>query len=232
MSVTGDGKQSRRILDKLRSTPTAEEAAEERVEGSPERILDTALADISDNGLRRFTVDRLAKRVGLSRVTVYRHFPGKEAIVEAVLLREMRAFMTQVGEVVAQYQRFDDRVVEGVVFALTWLRQHALLQRLLHDEPQLILPLLTTQGAPVIELGRDFVTGFARSQPDAVQIRLSAEQLDMLSEMLTRMVISFVLTPESTVPLKTDDDVRALAENYLRPLITTFTRGAAGQSSH
>jgi AcrR family transcriptional regulator len=218
--------QKQRILEKLRSTSAAGAADEERLEGSPERILDAALGDISDNGLRRFTVDRLAKRVGLSRVTIYRHFPGKEGIVEAVLLREMRAFMTQVGEVVGRYDRLDDRVVEGVVFALTWLRQHALLQRLLRNEPELILPLLTTHGSPVIELGRDFITGFARSKTEE-QIRLDSEQLNMLGEMLTRMVISLVLTPESTVPLATEPEIRVFAEGYLRPMIATFTRAAS-----
>jgi AcrR family transcriptional regulator len=229
MDAARPPQKQRRILEKLRYSSTAEGAlTEERLEGSPERILDAALGDISDNGLRRFTVDRLAKRVGLSRVTIYRHFPGKEGIVEAVLLREMRAFMTQVGEVVGNYDHLDDRVVEGVVFALTWLREHALLQRLLRNEPELILPLLTTHGSPVVELGRDFITGFARGKPDATPLKLDTEQLNVLGEVLTRMVISFVLTPESTVPVQTEPEIRAFAERYLRPMIAAFTRAAAG----
>ena len=51
-------------------------------------ILDAAHALIADRGYDAMTMDELADRVGISKPTLYQHFPSKEAIaVRAVLLR-------------------------------------------------------------------------------------------------------------------------------------------------
>lgn len=220
MNATRPPVPPRRILETLRS---GREVVPDKLEGSPERILDTALVEISEGGLRRFTVDGLSKRVGLSRVTIYRHFPGKDGILEAVLLRELRRFMLQVGEVVARYDTLDRRVIEGSVFALTWLRQHKLLNRLLRNEPELILPLLTTQGAPVIEAARDFITSFSRPRDSTESLHLDSLQWQVLGEMLARLILSLVLTPESTVELQTEEQIRAFGEKYVGAVVHTFT---------
>ncbi len=213
----------RPLLDRLRAAGDQDAGP---ADGNQDRILQTALEEITEGGLRRFTVDRLAKRVGLSRVTLYRYFPGKEGILEAVLMRELRRFMTQVGEVVARYDTLDQRVVEGFIFALTWLRQHALLNRLLRKEPELILPLLTTHGTPVVTAARDFIVSFAREGDQSGLVQLDSQELQVLSEMLARLILSLVLTPESSVELQSEEQIRAVAETYVGPVIRAFTSTA------
>src|SRR3954462_5164187 len=78
-------------------------------EGAPpdettERILAGAVEHAEDFGMRRFTMDDVARRVGVSRVTVYRYFPKKDRLIEAVLLREMRRFLREVDGAVASCQ--------------------------------------------------------------------------------------------------------------------------------
>ena len=64
-----------------------------------ERILDAALGQFEDFGLRRSTMEDIARRCGLSRITIYRRFPRKENLVEAVVLRELRNFLGDLGSV-------------------------------------------------------------------------------------------------------------------------------------
>jgi len=52
-----------------------------------ETILDAALEEFLAYGLRRTNVDVVAKRAGVSRATLYRRFDGKDALVQAVLVR-------------------------------------------------------------------------------------------------------------------------------------------------
>jgi hypothetical protein len=40
-----------------------------------------------------------------------------------------------------------------------------------------------------------------------------------VAELFVRLAISFTLTPESAIPLDTDDAVRAFARNYLAALM-------------
>ncbi len=170
-----------------------------------ERILASAIDQITDFGVRRFTVDDLARRVGLSRVTIYRHFPSKDEVLQAALLQELRSFMADVDAAVARYDTREQRVVEGFVFSVSALRQHRALGRLLKTEPEIMLPLLTTNGGPVLATGREFIAKLADD--------------DVLAETIARLVMSLVLTPASVTPLETEAELRTFATRYIAAMV-------------
>ena len=63
-----------------------------------DQIAEATLALVAESGLGRLSVATVAKRVGLSTAALYRHYPGKDAIMEAVLERmgtRMRAIVEQ-----------------------------------------------------------------------------------------------------------------------------------------
>lgn len=183
------------------------------------RILAAAIEQTEDFGLRRFTIDDVARRVGLSRVTIYRHFPKKDQLVEAVILHELRRFLRAIDEAVTPYDTLEERLVEGFVFALTFLREHRLLDRLLRTEPEFILPYLTVRAGPILAAGRAFIAGFARREAGEGGLPLSDDEIDGISELLARAVLSFVVTPESVLGLRTKADIRRFAEHYLAPTL-------------
>ena len=188
-----------------------------------ERILEAAARQAEDFGMRRFTMEDVARRVGVSRVTVYRYFPRKDRLVEAVLMYELRRFLAAVDAAVAPYETVEERLVEGFVFSVTYLRKHALLNRLLRTEPELILPSLTVKGSPVLEAGREFIAGFATQEAEAGRLALGAKDVQGVSEMLARVVLSFLLTPESALGLRTPAEIRAFAERYLTPILRALS---------
>ncbi|MBT3288915.1 MAG: TetR/AcrR family transcriptional regulator [Victivallales bacterium] len=59
----------------------------ERTEVRQQQIADAALKVIAQQGLRRFTAAAIAREVGISDGTLFRHFPNKAAIVTAALNR-------------------------------------------------------------------------------------------------------------------------------------------------
>jgi len=191
-----------------------------------ERILDAAVTQAEEFGVRRLTIGDVAQRVGLSRVTVYKYFPGKDQLVEAVLLREMRRFLRDVDEAVAPYGTLEERLVEGFVFALGWLRKHRLLNRLLRTDPELIVPNLTVGAGSVLAAGREFIAGFARREAEDGHLPLADDQIEGVSELLARAVLSFLLTPESVLGMRTEAEVRRFAESYLAPTLHALAAGA------
>lgn len=88
------------------------------------RILDAALEQFTVFGLRRSSMDDVAKRAGVSRVTVYRRFGTKDALVEQTLLRENSRFFQRLDQAVAALPTMEERVVEGFVVALRHTRAH------------------------------------------------------------------------------------------------------------
>src|SRR5262252_2378313 len=64
-----------------------------------QRIVDAARAHFFSHGFRRVTMDDLAEELGISKKTLYAHFPGKFDLLEAVLsdkLRGVEATLKQV----------------------------------------------------------------------------------------------------------------------------------------
>lgn len=192
-------------------------------EASTRRILDAALAQFEDFGLRRSTMDDVARRSGLSRITIYRRFPKKDLLVEAVILRELRRLMDGIDDAVASVSGIE-KVVESVAFTMRFLRGHQLLNRLLRTEPEVIVPYLTVQGGLVIDLAREHGATLIRQElfgdrtpPPDVERRIQA-----VSEMGVRLTLSFVLTRDSVIPLDTPDDARAYAREHIAPLYRVF----------
>lgn len=89
-----------------------------------EQILDAAREQFMTFGLRRSTVDDVAKRAKVSRVTVYRRIGNKDSLVSACLLREYRRFVSDVDEAVAALPTMEDRLVAGFVTVLRHIREH------------------------------------------------------------------------------------------------------------
>jgi len=59
--------------------------------GARQRILDTAYDLFSRHGVRAVGIDRIVAEAGVAKMSLYRHFPSKDALVLAVLLeREQR----------------------------------------------------------------------------------------------------------------------------------------------
>lgn len=69
---------------------TGKSAASKRVRLAPEvrreQILDAALIEFSSVGFEGATMDKIARRVGITKAGVYAHFKSKDDIFEALLL--------------------------------------------------------------------------------------------------------------------------------------------------
>lgn len=71
---------------KRRSTATTAKRIRLAPEVRREQILDAALIEFSATGFEGATVDRLARRVGITKAGVYAHFKSKDDIFEALLV--------------------------------------------------------------------------------------------------------------------------------------------------
>jgi len=118
--------------------------------------------------------------------------------------------------------RLEDRLVYGTVFTVTFLREHALLKKLLRTEPETILSSLTIDAGPILDFAidqsaaefRTEIYGTTAITPD------QERHLRTVAELHTRLTLSFIVTQHSSVNLATIDDTRAFVRQYLLPMIT------------
>ena len=64
-----------------------------------QRIVDAARAHFFSHGFRSVTMDDLAEELGISKKTLYRHFPGKIDLLEAVLADKFAGVEARLEEV-------------------------------------------------------------------------------------------------------------------------------------
>ncbi|MCF2530945.1 TetR/AcrR family transcriptional regulator [Yinghuangia soli] len=202
----------------------AADGAADATDATTERILDAAREQFATFGLRRSTVEDVARRAGVGRVTVYRRFDTKNTLVEAVLVRECRRFLAAFDAEVAALPTMEERIVAGFVLALRDARS-ALIGRLLELEPDTALPYLTTRGGPLLAVIRDYLAASFVRAPDATAV--DADEAARVAEIFVRLTISFVLTPQSIVPVDDESAAGDFARRFLAPMVTGPRPGAA-----
>lgn len=182
-----------------------------------EQILDAAREQFMTFGLRRSTVDDVAKRAGVSRVTVYRRIGNKDGLVSACLLREYRRFLVEVDDAVAALPTTEDRLVEGFAAVLRHIRKHPLIGGLLRLEPETMLPFLTLESGPALLAIRDYLADRLREARRAEGRPVSDPT--PVAELMVRITVSFLLNPVSCFELDDETQVREFARRYLVPLL-------------
>jgi len=68
-----------------RSSKKSRSAGRRQLDPGAQRIVEAARAHFFSHGFRSVTMDDLAAELGISKKTLYAHFPGKTALLEAVL---------------------------------------------------------------------------------------------------------------------------------------------------
>lgn len=107
--------------------------------------LDAARECILDVGWRRTTLTEVARRSGVSRMTIYRTWPDMRTLLADLLTREWAALVART--LAAEPATGDQahRLAHAVVATVRALRTNELLMRIVELDPDLLLPYLLTR---------------------------------------------------------------------------------------
>jgi AcrR family transcriptional regulator len=180
------------------------------LEPTDEAVLDAAEELLASYGLNRWSVDDVADRAGIGRTSIYRRFGGRDDLVYAVLARELRHTVTAIREATIACTSLEDKLVAAAVAGLGAL-EHSVVNRLLHSDPNSLLPFLTTDGGPLVGLAADLLATVALDNG----VRADRAQLLLFGEVAARLGLSFVLTRPTRFPV----DDPAAAARVLRPML-------------
>jgi AcrR family transcriptional regulator len=186
------------------------------------RILAATLEQAELVGVRRTTMEDVARRSGVGRATLYRRFPTKAVLIDAVVLAEARRYLDGSAQARSHARTFEDRMVYSTMFTVTFLREHTLLKKLLRTEPETILPSLTVDAGAILDFATDHSVALLRTELYGTTTTTQAQErhLRTVAELHTRLTLSFIVTPHTRINLATTDDTRAYVRDYLLPMIT------------
>lgn len=157
-----------------------------------ERLLQAAYACVARFGIRKTTIDDVARESGLSRATIYRYFPGgKEQLVRETVAWEVSRFYETFVEVMRNPPCLTQVVEAALVFMWRSADEHELLQQLLAGEPDQIVPLLTLESPVALKMVSELVLARLELEHAAGRTRPGVA-LEEAADYVARMLMSFV----------------------------------------
>jgi AcrR family transcriptional regulator len=155
-------------------------------DATTEAILDATRASALDFGIRRTTLTDVARRAGVSRMTVYRRYPDVDAVLRDLMTREFGAAMAAIA---ADVSGADGRarVTAHIMASVDAFRASPLMTKIVDAEPELLLPYVLgrmgeTQRAAIALLTREVADGQADGSIRAGDVRVMAQALLLVAQ--------------------------------------------------
>ncbi|MFI8966374.1 TetR/AcrR family transcriptional regulator [Streptomyces sp. NPDC053493] len=186
-------------------------------------VLDAARDCVLAVGVRRTTLTDVARRAGVSRMTLYRRWPDVRSLVGDLMTREWIAVAAGAMPPAQEDRPERDRIVEGLVAGAAAFRAHPLFHKILDVDPELLLPyVLDRRGASQDALLGLLHTALEDGHEDGSVRRVRPE---LQARSLLLVVQSFTLSlrtmTEETDPELSEaaflDELRTLLERTLTP---------------
>ncbi|MEE4024390.1 TetR/AcrR family transcriptional regulator [Gordonia sp. PKS22-38] len=172
-----------------------------------DRMVDVGVALVSRFGAKGLSLTSVARQAGVARATAYRMFGGKDALIAAIVEREVVTLRAKLREWAENESDAAAKVRVQVLNVLPYIREHEALQYILRNEPEeVVRALVATKGASGPTLIHQIVDQTLPDlEPDI------AEQLNPdprgAAEFLVRTIYSLMLIPDSAL---SDDDIADL----------------------
>ncbi len=184
-----------------------------------ERILDAARTSFSRYGLRKTAMEDIAREAGLSRGTLYRYFPDKEALYRAVNERETRSFLEEVAARTAGPEPFEEKIIGVLLTAIGFLRENPMNAAMAATDPEAFAAAISTNGRELLALAIDAVTPMVRDAMESGELRADLDPAQA-AEWIVRVELSLISTPSVTFDRDDPADLRAFLLGFLLPGLT------------
>lgn len=187
-------------------------------DATAERLLDAAYDLFCRLGIQRTSMEKVAKTAGVTRVTLYRKFATKDALVDQVVLREFRRYFDEFRTEIPHAHTVADRVVLGFVGSLRAIAGNPLISGISDDEPSMLIESMIGGDGMLMSVVQKFVAAQLRREQSAGTIS-AALDVELVAEMMVRISASFLTVPSRVVDITDDAQLADIARRFLVPML-------------
>lgn len=184
-----------------------------------ERLLAATQQLLADKGIRATTMQQVADVAGVSRAWLYRHFPDKQAMIGATIVKVNDAFWHSARADLDTTASLTDQLIAGVRIGRgAYDDPGALLMRLRLREPD---EFAACAGVGVAGLVPDLALFWRPYLEEATRRgEVHADHdLDETAEWVARILISLGTTPSPTMNPDDPESVRRQIQRYVMPAL-------------
>ncbi len=160
-----------------------------------DQVVRATYACVARFGMAKTTVEDVVRESGLSRATIYRHFPGgREDLLRQAIAWEIGNFLGALADHVRDAPDLATLLDDGLGFARRAVVEHDLLQRMLQTEPDRLLGLVTTESFKTLPFIAAFLQPYLEREAAAGRLRAGVD-LAEAGDHLGRLILSLIGAP-------------------------------------
>ena len=194
--------------------PASDEEAIQRIVEVARRAIDEAGPEVR--------ITDVARKLGVTRQTVYRYFPSTQALLAATALSEVGPFLDRLAAHLHPISDPAEAVVEGIAHTLERLPEEKYLRLLLTPGRAASYSASVTSDVARV-LGRSIIDRF---NVDWDSAGITDDRRDALVEHMLRVLQSFIVDPGR--PPRRGTALRDYLRDWVAPAITLQRRNSPG----
>lgn len=200
--------------------PGAEDAehagdADENVSNAG-RILEAAEVCFARFGFQKTSMEDIAREAGLSRRSVYRHFPDKSALFNEVVASRSRVYIEEIMRQTARLEGLSAQIEEVARLTIHYVREDPISAAMRLADPDWLARAVTTEGRQVLGMAMHAIVPLIEAARDRGEVRADLNVL-RAAEWITRMVFSLCATPSVTFDIEDSEQSAEFIREFLLP---------------
>ncbi len=189
---------------------TAAGRVDESTDRTSQRILDAAVGEAAAVGLQRITVEDVVRRAGVSRMTVYRRYPRRDDLVEALVRRETQRFLSAVADAIDTVADPHEGVAEAFIAAVRFARKHPMLRRAGQFESA-----PAADSVELLKLGSAFIANYIHGEAPGTP----TQQVRWVADVFARLFLTYISMPPTDPNFGDETELRRFAHEVLTPMV-------------
>ncbi len=163
-----------------------------------DRVIAAARQCYLARGIAATGMAEVAAAAGMARSSLYRHFPGRDEVLVAVIRREMEELNEVIGAALVEYSEPPDMLVEGLLLALREIPARPLLRAVFASDEDARARRAVWTSRAIVTFGEELMSGVIEPALAAglLQTRVAPE---VMVEWVYRVLLSFLTLPSNTV---------------------------------
>jgi AcrR family transcriptional regulator len=179
-----------------------------------ERILTAAEECFARYGFQKTSMEDIAREAGMSRRSVYRHFPDKAALFNEVAGARALIFLEEIMRRTAELEGLSAQIEEVARLTNRFVREDPISAALRLADPDSLARMVSTEARELLTMAMNAIVPLIETAREHGEVRAD---LDILraAEWITRMVFSLIATPSVTFDVDDPEQTTAFIREFL-----------------
>lgn len=181
-----------------------------------ERIFEAAQECFARYGFQKTSMEDIAREAGLSRRSVYRHFPDKAALFNEVAETRTRIFLDEIVRRTSTLSSLSAQIEEVARLTNRFVKEDPISAALRREDPDSLARMVSTGARELLAMAMDAIVPLIDAAIQRGEVRADLD-VQRAAEWITRMVFSLTATPSVTFDISDPEQTAAFIREFLLP---------------